>query len=593
VGSILTLFYYTNLKNERAIIETRMSDSVESRIEMIKREFQLIISDLRFLSEQNELLEMLESAETGHREDLAAEYLSFSARKGIYDQIRFLDENGMEIVRVNLNVGSSTPSIVPVEQLQSKINRYYFKDTFILEKGEVFVSPLDLNIERGEIEQPQKQMIRFGIPVFDSEGHKRGIVVLNYLAHNMTHQLELLPDGLNQIMLLNSDGYWLHNPNPEYEWGFMYPEKVELTFGNTFPETWQTIIRSNTEQFRNADGLFTYATIYPLLEGQKSSTGSGKAFKPSAQQLKAEQYFWKLVSYFPGSFMGTGSNVLINRLLLFYAIMIVVLGGSSWMVALAVVRRKQAEEAVVRQAKGLAETNAQLEEMSLHKSKFLANMSHELRTPLNSIIGYTKLMLNGLEGDLNEEQKQDLQTVYKNSKHLLELINDLLDLSRIEAGKTVFNYSTFKISDLLSDVISTVEQLARQKELTLTCSTAPDVDSIYADMAKIKQVLINILGNAIKFTDEGSVKLEVIDADSNLIISVADTGIGIKKDDLMSVFDSFKQVEQIQISKYEGTGLGLAISKQLIEMQGGRIWAESESEKGSTFYVSLPKQKVT
>ncbi len=240
----------------------------------------------------------------------------------------------------------------------------------------------------------------------------------------------------------------------------------------------------------------------------------------------------------------------------------------------------------------LADTNVRLEEASQHKSQFLANMSHELRTPLNSIIGYTKLMLDGLEGDINEEQQKDLQTVYNNSKHLLELINSLLDLSRIEAGKVVLSYETFTISDLLAEVIPIVEQLARQKGLTLTYSVAPDIGSPYADKAKTKQVLINILGNAVKFTDEGSVKLNVAETDGDTIFSVTDTGMGMKNEDLEAIFDSFKQVGPAQIAGYEGTGLGLAISKQFIEMQGGKIWAESGLGKGSTFTFSLPKKKV-
>lgn len=250
------------------------------------------------------------------------------------------------------------------------------------------------------------------------------------------------------------------------------------------------------------------------------------------------------------------------------------------------------EQKVEERTKELAEKNEQLVEVSQHKSQFLANMSHELRTPLNSIIGYTKLMLDGLEGDINKEQQKDLQTVYNNSKHLLELINNLLDLSRIEAGKTVLSYETFPISDLLSEVIPTVEQLARQKGLTLTYSTASDIDSLYADKAKTKQVLINILGNAIKFTGEGSVKLNVTETDSDFVFSVADTGIGMKEEDLEAIFGSFKQVGPAQIAGYEGTGLGLAISKQFVEMQGGRIWAQSELDKGSTFTFTLPKKKV-
>ncbi len=240
----------------------------------------------------------------------------------------------------------------------------------------------------------------------------------------------------------------------------------------------------------------------------------------------------------------------------------------------------------------LADTNVSLEEMSRHKSQFLANMSHELRTPLNSIIGYTKLMLDGLEGDINEEQQKDLHTVYTNSKYLLELINGLLDLSKIEAGKVVLSYQTFSISELLAGVIPSMEQLAREKGLTLTYSVAPDIDHLYADKAKTKQVLINILGNAVKFTNEGSIKLDVAESDGDFIFSVTDTGIGIKEKDLEAIFDSFRQVGPAQIAGYEGTGLGLAISKQFVEMQGGRIWADSELGKGSTFTLTLPKKRV-
>jgi signal transduction histidine kinase len=240
----------------------------------------------------------------------------------------------------------------------------------------------------------------------------------------------------------------------------------------------------------------------------------------------------------------------------------------------------------------LSDTNVRLEEMSRHKSQFLANMSHELRTPLNSIIGYTKLMLDGLEGDINEEQQKDLHTVYRNSKHLLELINDLLDVAKIEAGKIVLSCEEFTISDFLAEVIPSVELLAREKGLTLTYSIAPGIDQLCADRAKTKQVLINLLGNAIKFTNEGSVKLNVAETDSDFIFSVTDTGMGMKKEDLKAIFDSFKQVGPAQTAGYEGTGLGLAISKQFIEMQGGKIWAESELGKGSTFTFTLPKKVI-
>ncbi|MEE8599107.1 MAG: ATP-binding protein, partial [Dehalococcoidales bacterium] len=229
---------------------------------------------------------------------------------------------------------------------------------------------------------------------------------------------------------------------------------------------------------------------------------------------------------------------------------------------------------------------------SRHKSQFLVNMSHELRTPLNSIIGYTKLIHDGLDGDINEEQKRDLHIIYTNSKYLLELITDLLDLSRIEAGKIVVNYEPFPISELLAEVIPGIDQLAGEKGLNLTYSIDPDIRDIYADKAKTRQTLINLLNNAVKFTNKGSVDLSIVETNSDFVFSVTDTGIGIKEEDLERIFDSFNRSEAAHMIDYEGAGLGLAISKRLTEIQGGRIWAESELDKGTSFIFTLPKKKV-
>jgi len=247
-------------------------------------------------------------------------------------------------------------------------------------------------------------------------------------------------------------------------------------------------------------------------------------------------------------------------------------------------RTSQLEE----RSEELASTNLRLEEASRAKSEFLANMSHELRTPLNSIIGYTKLILDGIEGEINEEQRDDLQIVHASSAHLLQLINDLLDVSKIEARKVELSYQEFAVSDLLAEVLPTLEPLAKAKGLVLTSSVAPGIDHLHADKTKMKQVLINLLGNAVKFTNEGSVALKVWKTDTAMSFSVTDTGIGIKEEDLEAIFDSFQQAGPAQIAGYEGTGLGLTISKHFLEMHGGSISAESEPGKGSTFTFTLP-----
>jgi signal transduction histidine kinase len=256
-------------------------------------------------------------------------------------------------------------------------------------------------------------------------------------------------------------------------------------------------------------------------------------------------------------------------------------------------RRIQAEKALEIYQKDLEDLVRQrtreLEQANLYKSRFLANMSHELRTPLNSIIGYTKLMLDGLEGSVSDEQKSDLQIVYNNSRHLQSLINDLLDLSKIEAGKIEIIKEKFEPAELISKVIPGMEKLAGDKGLALNYSVSPGLNYLIADKNKTKQVLFNLLGNAIKFTDQGSVSLSISQNEKEFRFSVADTGIGIAKQDIESLFTSYKQVGPARLDSQEGTGLGLIISKQFVEMQGGKIWVESTPGKGSNFTFTLPR----
>jgi PAS domain S-box-containing protein len=259
-----------------------------------------------------------------------------------------------------------------------------------------------------------------------------------------------------------------------------------------------------------------------------------------------------------------------------------------------ITERKKAEEELGKYHEHLEDLvehrTLDLEQANLHKSQFLANMSHELRTPLNSIIGYTKLMLDGLEGNVTGEQRKDLQTVYDNSKHLLSLINDLLDLSKIEAGKFEIIKEEFAVSELLSGVIPGMEKLAKDKGLELISSVSLGIEKLYADKNKTKQVLFNLLANAVKFTQNGSVRLDIGEKDGEFIFSVTDTGIGIGKQDIGTLFKSYKQVGPARLDGSEGTGLGLMISKQFVELQGGKIWVESAPGHGSKFVFTLPER---
>lgn len=230
----------------------------------------------------------------------------------------------------------------------------------------------------------------------------------------------------------------------------------------------------------------------------------------------------------------------------------------------------------------------ELEIASKHKSDFLANMSHELRTPLNAILGYTELILDKIYGDVPENIQEVLERVEKNGRHLLGLINDVLDLSKIEAGQLVLSLDDYSMKEVVHTVFTSVESLAAEKNLELKVSVAPEVAQGKGDHQRISQVFLNLVGNAIKFTEAGEVRVEATASDDTFVISVSDTGPGLSEADQQMIFEEFHQVDGSSTRKKGGTGLGLSIAKRIVEMHGGRIWVESTEGKGSTFWFTLP-----
>ena len=236
----------------------------------------------------------------------------------------------------------------------------------------------------------------------------------------------------------------------------------------------------------------------------------------------------------------------------------------------------------------IEEKGRQLETANKHKSQFLANMSHELRTPLNAILGYSELILDNIYGEVPEKIRETLLRVEKNGRHLLGLINDVLDISKIDAGSIILVNSDYSMNDAVQTVVTAVGSLAWDKKLELRTEVPPGLPRARGDERRTTQVLLNLLGNALKFTDSGAVTLKVSASDGMFRFSVTDTGPGIAEMDQQRIFEEFRQVEGALVSNKGGTGLGLAISKRIVELQGGRIWVESIPGKGSTFLFTLP-----
>jgi signal transduction histidine kinase/ActR/RegA family two-component response regulator len=230
----------------------------------------------------------------------------------------------------------------------------------------------------------------------------------------------------------------------------------------------------------------------------------------------------------------------------------------------------------------------QLKEIDRLKTQFLANMSHELRTPLNSIIGFSRVILKGIDGPITEQQRVDLTSIYNNGQHLLGMINDILDISKIEAGRMELLFEPVDIQQIISGVMSTVIALVKDRPIELKQEVAPDLPTIRADSMRVRQVILNLLSNATKFTEEGHIILRAWADNEQITISVKDTGIGIALEHQALIFEEFRQVDGSSTRRTGGTGLGLAISRHFVEMHGGCIWVESEPGVGSTFTFTLP-----
>ncbi len=242
----------------------------------------------------------------------------------------------------------------------------------------------------------------------------------------------------------------------------------------------------------------------------------------------------------------------------------------------------------VRLFKEIQDKSVQLEAANKHKSQFLANVSHELRTPLNAIIGFTRVVLRKTEGQIPDLQQQNLKKVLISSEHLLGLINGLLDLAKIEAGRLEVYAETFKLEEIVQVATSTVEPMLKDGKVRLVKEIPPDLPPLHSDRDKLKQVILNLLSNAAKFTEQGEIKVAAWQENGNMKLTVSDTGIGMKQEALAHVFEEFRQEDMSTTRKYGGTGLGLAIVKKFIELMGGEIGVQSAVGVGSTFTITLP-----
>ncbi|MHB9069315.1 MAG: ATP-binding protein [Sedimentisphaerales bacterium] len=683
---------------------------IHSETTGIENRLGRVVQDISFLADTIEASEIFNNSSERAYSNLTELFARFGYARRVYAQLRILDTGGRETVRVDFKNGKAT--ICPENKLQDKSGRPYFTDSVVLDKGLIYISKLNLNVENEKIEIPYNPMIRFATPVFDRSGTKKGVLVLNYMASALIaivkdHSKSSFDTNIKS-QFLNQDGYWLYTPEQEKCWGFMFDDKKNYSMPAENPELWKKIKNSQNGIIANKQGLFAYNTVY------QTETASRRLGVENIPDAKAEiqEHYWKIVSYIPNDYIAAyehKSNAIL--FLLFGTIgVIIALIERKLISAHKQLLQKQKnleiifnaspvgmlllnEKAEITKINGFVEklvgnyhlgdqpgnllgcihsfenpkgcgyssscpkcpirnaiktvlqknesvrcaevlstflidgektdlwleVNAEqiildgkrcavvamnnitdrkkaVEEMKEAvemKSKFISTASHELRTPLTSIKEGVNLVYSETTGPLNDDQKEFLGIAKRNVDRLARLINDVLDYQKMSAGRMTFNLKSASINEAVKAVEETMRPLTKEKGLDFIIELDDAVPLVNFDKDKIIQVLTNLVNNAIKFTETGSVKISTSRTDDKVITAVKDTGGGIKQEDISKLFQEFSQlVTKDAERKVGGTGLGLVISKKIVESHGGRIWVESDYGKGTTFYFELPMEKI-
>lgn len=614
------LFGQTEIESELTRLKSQETLNVGLGAGTLSGQIESISRDLAFLSSHSALRQAVNAPTPDALAHLATDFANFSRSKGIYDQLRWLDETGMEIVRVDYVKGQ--PVVIPADKLQNKGSRYFFTDSFKLQPGEVFISPLDLNIEQNKIEVPYKPMVRVATPVVDNQGKKRGIVILNYYGREMLQAFTTATAGAaDHIMVVNGEGYWLKSPKPEEEWGFMF-KRPELALAARAPEAWSRIRAEDRGQQRLADGLWTWQTVYPLVAGQKSSTGAADAFVPSRGEIETRQYVWKSVAHLSAGVLDATSRGIWIRLAGIGAVLLAIFGFGSWKLAQAWTAQAAAEAEVRRVNAGLEvtvaartrelhqkvveldETNAELARKNEEMESMIYTASHDLRSPLVNIQGFSQ-RLEKAKGDIDARLARDdvpeavrhslakvlgermpaaLGFIKSSSLKMDSLINGLLRLSR--AGRAQLTIQPLDMNAMLHDIIGTLTIQIQEAGATVTVG---DLSPCLADSAQINQVFTNLIDNAIKYRDPARALTIVIHGsrqDGRVRYTVTDSGLGIAEEFQPKVWQLFHRLDPN--GTVAGEGLGLTLVRRILERLHGHITLTSKAGEGSCFTVELP-----
>ena len=561
-------------KMEKQVYSDAEYSIVDVKLKSIETELNHVLHDLFTLKSNSLFNQYINDNDPNLANELSEDFLNIAMHQRSYDQCRFINEKGIEVIRINFNNGN--PYIVPNSSLQNKRNRYYFQETIKLSENEVYISPLDLNIENGEVEEPFKPMIRIGTPIFNKSNKNKGILLFNFLAEDFLLQMEAYKNTMlqNQIMVLNSDGYWLKSPVKEHEWGFMFENKKDIYFSNYYSDAWDNITNNETIQFETKCGLFTSKTIYPAQVGLKYIHDLYTTEFKEGQLLQSKKYYWKIVSFVPNEVLYEEQNhrrKLISIILGLFSISLLFMSGSL--------------------AKNRFLKNEALKSLKLSndtKDKFFSIIAHDLKGPFNSLIGFSDLLLEEIKSNNKANIKKFSTILHTTINNTYDFIINLLDWSRSQTNAIVYRPEIFNINDLILENFRLLKPQADKKNIVLINLTSEDFN-IQADKNILSTIFRNLISNAIKYSNPGGeVKVEANWSNSFVKCLVKDNGIGMSNERLSELFKLESTKSTPGTNNEKGTGLGLILCKELIENNQGTFKVDSEVGKGSSFWFTLP-----
>ena len=550
-GAVVAALYYLDRAKDHSLFRQSGTHLVDLQTDIIDRELHSVQSDLRYLAGQAVLRNYV-SGSAPSKKELEEEYKLLCKERGVYDQIRYLDADGQERIRINYNDGH--PAIVPEDELQPKANRYYFTQTMLLKRDEVFVSPLDLNVEHDQIEEPLKPVIRFATPVFDKNNDKRGVLILNYLGSALLQKLaEVSVSFPGSSWLLNRDGYFLRGPSAQEEWAFMW-EDPSRRFAAYYPNEWTAVAWSSRGQLQTGRGIFTFQTLFPR---EKLPAGRHEAGSREVRDLADAGLI--VVAHLSPQVLDARANLLLQRLLLLGGLVLLVLLGLAWYLAKSSVLRRNHERRIGESETRLRALSAQLITAQEDERR---RLSRDLHDELGQIVTAVTLDLQRATQADGAKKNDLLHQATQETQCLLDKIHEIT----VRIRPTLLD--DLGLKDAVQSLLGDFERrtgIATRTELSFDRSDIPAPTS-----ENVFRILQEALTNVAKHARAKEVTVNLKVTQRNVCLSVLDAGAGFAP------------------AQINGHGLGLLGMRERAELLDGDFQVHAESGKGTQIQVTIP-----